>query len=240
MDKKSIYINEIEKIVNEELEKNEDDNPVSVNTEIYNRLFSEHLNKKQPDFKDQIKYHEHSLKQAILRKHISELDKTRIKQPQEYYDDVNKLPVVIDAGSVGYAAPDVYISRYYGKNKDTNIMAPILPLGSSPEGNCKLKTNTPLNDLISNTYIKFMYNKLDLDNCRHLIKFKINDRQKAGEDSLRVLRDVDPELYELYVEIKDKRMGGRNIKRNKKITRNKRKKNNKKLTRKNKPKWFKK
>lgn len=230
----------IEKIVQQELEKNVDDNPVSVNTQIYNRIFANHLNKKAPDPKDQIKYCEHSLKQAILRRHISELDKTRIKQPQEYYDDFNKLPIIIDAGSACYAAPDVYISRYYGKNKDTNTIAPITPLGSSPEGNCKLKTNTPLNDLISNAYIKFMYNKLDLDNCRHLIKFKINDRQKAGEDSLRVLRDVDPELYELYVEIKDKRIGGKNMKRNKKTTRNKRKKNNTKPTRKNKQKWFKK
>lgn len=205
----------IEQIVNKVL-KEEDElydkrNPERVNREIYKNMFKNDLSRYRLDA-------DISMKTGILNHYISNLDKTIIKTPKQYYAEYKNAPIHTSHGSTGYIAPELFVSKAYLEEKyDTNklkykeikknphktnehIFAPINPLYEDPEDECNFDVNTPINELVSHTYLKHMYNRPLLDSCRYLIKTKIINGEILSQENVLFLSEIDRYLYRIYLE----------------------------------------
>jgi hypothetical protein len=142
---------------------------------------------------------------ATLTSYIKTLDKTRIKTAEEYLQEVNDAPVNLLIGTRGYMPPEMYVSLAKQRQLDDmetrvdRLVARNRTLHSNSEpSECEL-SHLNLNDLISNVYLKYMYNPEQLHSCRHLIRHKINSGERIDTPSLKHLRQIDNDLYQLYI-----------------------------------------
>ena len=166
---------------------------IRINGKIYNQIFIPSA--------DSMDY---SFIIASLRAYIATLDKTRIKSSKEYFDEVNNAPVNLYIGSRGYMPPEMYLS-VDNRNQliiDELVERPVarnrtLHSNSDPS-ECEL-SHLNLNDLISEMYLKYMYNPEQLHSCRHLIKRKINSGETMDTLSAKHLKQIDNDLYRLYI-----------------------------------------
>jgi hypothetical protein len=181
--------------------------PARINRLIYAQIFP-------------IKKEYTPLNKTMLKAYISGLDKTTIKSAGEYLKEVNDAPVNALLGTPMYMPPEMNFSvdelarQRNLEHTDEPIVATIHPLvPSSSPGVCDLENeNLTLNDLISIVYLKYMYNSVQLQNCRDLIESKIMlGEQIDNITTIEHLKQIDHKLYEIYVDMNTK--GGRFKKR---------------------------
>ncbi len=171
------------------------------------------------------------MKEVLIYNYLSDLDKTRIKTPEEYYTELINAPLYTRNGSVGYFGPERLLSKHEMAQMDKkttknyeevaknplntteHIIAPIKPLYMAPEGECNFDVDTPINDLVSVTYLKHMYNRPLLNSCRYLIKTKIIHGEVLTEENIRFLSRIDKYLYKIY--LKRNNLAAKIIKRKK-------------------------
>jgi hypothetical protein len=172
--------------------------PDKVNEEIYARLFRLGNFRKESEIDDQFI-------STSLQAYVSTLDKTRIKTSEEYLKEVNDARTNLLVGSKGYMPPELYISlskrRQLSMEKEkepTVALKRILRPESDPPA-CVLEHND-LNELISKTYLKYMYNPEQLHSCRHLIEHKIISGETIDLPTAKHLRQIDNDLYQLYMD----------------------------------------
>jgi hypothetical protein len=205
-----------------------------INNEIYSTIFQ-----------DVILDHGNAKYQSNIdiSNYISNLDKTRIKSPEEYYDDFMNAPIYLKNGTFRYFAPELFVSKKTFEEKqnrkinplqtEEHIVAPINPLYVDTQDECNFNINTPLNELISLTYLKHMYNRPLLDSCRSLIKFKIiHENEILNKEDIFFLSKIDNYLYRIYLEKHNLFVGG--IKQHNKKTKRNKKRNKKTKTKRNK------
>lgn len=180
---------------------------LEINNEIHRKIYE-----------DVILYR-NTYKNVDISNYISNLDKTRIKTPEEYYSEFMNAPFYnIRNGTPLYSAPERFMSKYKmdkmekNKNKkfeavkinpsDTteHIIAPIKPLYEDTQDECNYDINMPLDEMVSLTYLKHMYNRPLLDSCRSLIKFKIIHGEMLSQENILFLSKIDKYLYRIYLE----------------------------------------
>jgi hypothetical protein len=228
----------ITQIINKALEEEDDAyskrNPTRVNRYIYKNIYKNVLNKFTDDT-------DISVKRVLLHNYVLNLDKTRIKTPEEYYNELTNSPIYIPKGSIGYVAPEFFTTKskidaktqrknelYRTYQTDEHIIAPINPLYVDTQDECNFDINTPLHKLISLTYLKHMYNRPLLDSCRSLIKFKIIYENEILNDKDRLfLSKIDNYLYRIYLEKHN--LAAKNVKRMKTKARRNKKTQKKKI-----------
>ena len=200
----------ITQIVNKALEEEDEAysrrNPERVNRDIYQNIYKNALNKFRSDA-------DISIKRGLLNHYVLNLDKTRIKTPEEYHNEYMNSPIYIPKGSIGYVAPDLFTNALHINSRnqrkrelyrinetDEHIIAPINPLYVDTQDECNFDINMPLDELVSLTYLKHMYNRPMLDSCRSLIKFKIIHGEMLRQENILFLSKIDKYLYRIYLE----------------------------------------
>jgi hypothetical protein len=202
MDDLTVKLKKIEQLITNEI-KNDDDlytekgRAERVNRIIYNKLFEPYITDiNKPENKE---HGDNEYVMSRLNAHIKSLDKTRIKSPIEYFNEVNNSPINLLMGSRGYMPPEYYVgadtkTQFINEDNDER------PLAINKVLQCNLENeNLNLSDLISKVYLKYMYSQDQLHNCRHLIKQKINLGETMNASSATHLKQIDTELYRLYI-----------------------------------------
>jgi hypothetical protein len=211
-------------------------NSEKVNKEIYSNLINEYeykniqeLNKEYKNVKNNKLdplYGEYlgflqrlQVRKRLLEKYVKTLDKSRIKTPEEYYQEIEDAPIYNVMGTFGFAAPETHAtlsereSQYnFDENAYDNLLKNKLTttmVNTGPQKKCDLEEkNLSLDDLISITYAKYTYNQPKLDNCRDFILQRLSRGEKIqNPETERFLQGIDPALYDTYknkTEIKKK------------------------------------
>ena len=215
-------------------------NPKRVNKEIYDKLIKEYKTKniKHPKiYDDAVKDSSHplhneyltflkelplhiNLRKQLLESYVETLDKSRIKTPKEYYQEIEDAPIYIVSGTNSYTAPEGHASltdrqaklnfdHYeYDKLLKDNLTTMVSKRTGRPQ-KCSLEEeNLSLDELISTAYAKYAYNQPELDNCRHFIVQRLSSGEQFQDPETETfLRLIDPALYDTYknkAEIKKK------------------------------------
>lgn len=202
-------------------------NPKKVNKEIYDNLTNEYKTKniKIPEeYKDAVNDKSHplheeykkflsqfNLRENILGEYIKTLDKSRIKTPKEYYQEIEDAPIYIVSGTNSYTAPEGHASltdkqaklnfdhHEYDELLKDNLTSMVSKRTGRPQ-KCSLeKENLSLDELISTAYAKYTYNQPELDNCRHFIVQRLSSGEQFQDPETETfLRLIDPALYDTY------------------------------------------
>ena len=212
----------------------------NVNKEIYDKLTEEYKTKniKHPKiYDDAVKDSSHplhneyltflkelplhtNLRKQLLESYVKTLDKSRIKTPEEYYQEIKDAPIYIVSGTNSYTAPEGHASltdRQAKLNFDhyeydkllKDKLTTTVSKRTGPPQKCSLEEkNLSLDELISTSYAKYTYNQPELDNCRHFIVQRLSSGEQFQDpETESFLRTIDPALYDTYknkTEIKKK------------------------------------
>jgi hypothetical protein len=139
---------------------------------------------------------------VTLEAYISSLDRKRIKTSEEYLKEINDAPINLLVGTPGYMPPEFYVSvseRTRINNEKEPAVASTRTLHSRSDPPACNLGNINLDELISETYLKYMYNPDQLHSCRHLIRHKINSGETIDKSTVKHLKQIDNHLYKLYI-----------------------------------------